>query len=52
MKKGKTMDYIQLIDITADNWMEICLLNPGREGQNFVASNAFSIAQSVYEKDG
>ncbi len=44
------MDNIQLVDITADNWMEICGLNPGLEGQKFVASNSFSIAQSVYEK--
>lgn len=44
------MDNIKLIDITADNWEEICCLHPGKEGAEFVAPNAFSIAQSVYEK--
>lgn len=44
------MDNIKLIDITSDNWVKICCLHPGKEGAEFVASNAFSIAQSVYEK--
>lgn len=43
------MNDIKLIDITADNWEKICCLNPGRDGRGFVASNAFSIAQSVFE---
>lgn len=43
------MDDIKLIDITEENWEKICCLNPGKDGRNFVASNAFSIAQSVYE---
>lgn len=43
------MNDIRLIDITADNWEKICCLNPGRNGREFVASNAFSIAQSVFE---
>ncbi len=44
------MDNIRLVDIIDDNWEEICFLNPGTEGREFVASNSFSIAQSVYEK--
>lgn len=41
---------IELIDITSDNWINICCLNPGKEGKEFVASNSFSLAQSFYEK--
>jgi diamine N-acetyltransferase len=44
------MDDIKLIDITTDNWEKICRLYPGKDGREFVASNAFSIAQSVFEK--
>lgn len=44
------MNDIRLIDITADNWEKTCCLNPGKNGRQFVASNAFSIAQSVFEK--
>ena len=44
------MKDVKLIDITAENWANICFLNPGKDGREFVASNAFSIAQSVYEK--
>lgn len=44
------MEKIELIDVSLDNWEKICCLHPGKEGIRFVASNAFSIAQSVYEK--
>lgn len=44
------MDNIRLVDITAENWEKICFLNPGMEGREYVASNSFSIAQSIYEK--
>ncbi len=44
------MNDIKLIDITKENWMKVCFLNPGKEGSNFVASNSFSITQSVFEK--
>lgn len=44
------MENIRLVDITTNNWKEICSLNPGKEGWNFVASNSFSITQSFYEK--
>ena len=43
------MNNIILIDVTANNWKEICCLNPGKEGREFVASNSVSIAQSVFE---
>jgi diamine N-acetyltransferase len=45
------MESISLVDISTDNWEKICCLNPGKAGVEFVASNSFSIAQSVYEKD-
>lgn len=41
---------IELVDITSDNWVKICCLHPGKDGSEFVAPNAFSITQSVYEK--
>lgn len=44
------MNKIELVDITSDNWENVCCLYPGKEGAEFVASNSFSIAQSVYEK--
>ncbi len=44
------MESIHLIDVTSDNWLKVCKLHPGKEGADFVASNSFSIAQSVYEK--
>lgn len=44
------MDDIKLINITSDNWEKICCLHPGKEGAEYVASNSFSIAQSVFEK--
>lgn len=44
------MEKIELVDVSLDNWEKICCLHPGTEGAQFVASNSFSIAQSVYEK--
>lgn len=44
------MSDIKLINITSDNWERICCLHPGKEGAEHVASNSFSIAQSVFEK--
>lgn len=43
------MNKIELINIDSQNWLQICMLSPSKEGRNFVASNSFSIAQSVYE---
>ncbi|NME63046.1 GNAT family N-acetyltransferase [Clostridium cadaveris] len=43
------MSDIKLINITSDNWEKICCLYPGKEGAEYVASNSFSIAQSVFE---
>ena len=40
---------IELIDVTSDNWDEVCCLYPGKEGIHFVASNSYSIVQSKYE---
>lgn len=45
------MREIKLIDVTAENWEDVCCLHPGEEGRNYVASNSFSIAQSVFEKE-
>lgn len=43
------MDDIRLVDVTKKNWDDICALYPGKDGRMFVASNSYSIAQSVYE---
>lgn len=32
------MSNIKLIDITVDNWVKICFLNPGIDGREFVAT--------------
>lgn len=45
------MDKLRLIDVTEDNWKQICALSPSEEGRRFVSANAYSIAQSFYEKD-
>ncbi|HKM35719.1 MAG TPA: GNAT family N-acetyltransferase [Lachnospiraceae bacterium] len=44
------MNDIRLVDITKENWETICWLGPGKEGREFVASNGFSIVQSVFEE--
>lgn len=44
------MEKIELLDVSLENWEKICCLHPGTEGVQFVASNSFSIVQSVYEK--
>lgn len=44
------MNKIELVDITSDNWENVCCLYPGKEGTLFVAPNSFSIAQSKYEE--
>lgn len=41
---------IRLVPVTTENWAAVCFLDPGEEGRGFVAPNAYSIAQSVYEK--
>ncbi|MGX6977702.1 GNAT family N-acetyltransferase [Vagococcus elongatus] len=46
------MGNIRLIDINKDNWLKLCLLTPGEAGEKFVAPNAISIVQSVYDNDG
>lgn len=40
---------IELREITADNWLEAIRLKVAPDQMRFVASNAFSLAQSKYE---
>jgi len=45
---------MRLIDVTRDNWEEVIFLTTNEDsshtiGEEFVASNAYSILQSVYE---
>lgn len=42
---------VTLRDITADNWRDCVSLKVGPGQENFVASNAFSLAQSKYEPE-
>ena len=44
------MEHITLRAIDQTNWEKICGMNPGTGSQNFVADNAYSIAQSMFEK--
>ena len=46
---------MKLIDINRDNWEEVIMLTTDKEGKHilgeeFVASNAYSIIQATYEK--
>lgn len=45
---------MKLIDINKENWKEVILLTTDKDGKHplgeeYVASNAYSIAQSIYE---
>lgn len=42
---------VTLRDITADNWRDCVRLKVAPEQERFVASNAFSLAQSKYEPE-
>ena len=43
------MAKITLVDVTRENWRDICALNPGEEGLKYTGSNSFNILWSVYE---
>ena len=43
------MAIITLVDITRENWREICALDPGEEGLRFTGSNSFNMLWGVYE---
>jgi diamine N-acetyltransferase len=42
---------LTLREINRDNWLPICLLQVAEDQKQFVASNAFSLAQAHYEPD-
>lgn len=41
---------LKLVDINEENWNDYVSLHPGDEGANYVASNAYSLAQACFEK--
>lgn len=46
---------MRLVDVTSDNWLKIIFLTTNKDGhatitEEFVASNALSIVQSMFEK--
>lgn len=40
---------VTLREINRSNWKECIKLNPGKDQENFVASNTYSLAQAAYE---
>lgn len=50
------MEHIKLVDIHKSNWMDVIFMTTNPDGQaticeEFIASNALSIVQSVFEKN-
>jgi len=43
------MEEVSVRELNGDNWYECCLLTVGKGQEDFVDSNAISIAQSKYE---
>lgn len=43
------MEEISVRELNSDNWYECCMLGVGKGQEDFVDSNAVSIAQSKYE---
>lgn len=43
------MEEVSVRELNGDNWYECCMLRVGRGQEDFVDSNAVSIAQSKYE---
>lgn len=46
------MENVSLVDVTQNNWLEICRMYPGDEGNEYVASNAISLVEAQYSNGG
>ena len=42
------MAEITLVDVTPENWRDICALDPGPEGLKYTGSNAYNMLWGVY----
>ncbi|EEL51078.1 MULTISPECIES: GNAT family N-acetyltransferase [Bacillus cereus group] len=43
---------LHICEVTANNWRSVAALNVTKEQQQFIESNAFSLAESLYEENG
>ncbi|WP_144550959.1 GNAT family N-acetyltransferase [Bacillus mycoides] len=43
---------LHICEVTANNWRSVAALNITKEQQQFIESNAFSLAESLYEENG
>jgi len=43
---------LHICEVTANNWRSVAALDVATEQQQFIESNAFSLAESLYEENG
>ncbi|KEK24957.1 GNAT family N-acetyltransferase [Bacillus gaemokensis] len=43
---------LHICEVTATNWRSVAALDVAKEQQQFIESNAFSLAESLYEENG
>ena len=43
---------LHICEVTEKNWRSVAALNVAKNQQQFIESNAFSLAESLYEKNG
>ncbi|HDR7799986.1 TPA: GNAT family N-acetyltransferase [Bacillus tropicus] len=43
---------LHICEVTANNWRSVAALNVAKDQQQFIESNAFSLAESLYEENG
>ncbi|MDT3497134.1 GNAT family N-acetyltransferase, partial [Bacillus toyonensis] len=43
---------LHICEVTAKNWRSVAALNVAKDQQQFIESNAFSLAESLYEGNG
>ncbi|WP_342719131.1 GNAT family N-acetyltransferase [Bacillus paramycoides] len=43
---------LHICEVTETNWRSVAALNVAKDQQQFIESNAFSLAESLYEKNG
>ncbi|MBC6972304.1 GNAT family N-acetyltransferase [Bacillus sp. Xin] len=43
---------LHICEVTANNWRSVAALDVAKEQQHFIESNAFSLAESLYEGNG
>jgi diamine N-acetyltransferase len=43
---------LHICEVTAKNWRSVVALDVAKDQQQFIESNAFSLAESLYEENG